>query len=492
MFFFLFTNSLAAFSPFFFSGYTAIFIKKKKKKKVAPHACRAMHISQVFVLSSRGDKLIFKDYRGDTPNSTYEVFFRKYNFWDGKLSQAPRGDCPPFFTEKGVQYAFVRRRQLFFVCTTRGNASANTLAEFLLRLVQLLKDYLGVVTEESVRKNFTLVYELLDEVADFGVVQETETDRLRPFVNNAVVSVLQPETLMDRLRRGEFDDKSKRSEEAATSVLTVDPAKKNEVYVDLMERLTMVFGVRGNVVNAAVEGTLTLKSFLAGTPTVTIGLSSDVVLRGSVAKGQAPPSGSIVLDGISFDNGVDTAEFARARQVSLRPSLGEMTVLRYCCFAPTGTPPFRLAQSLDVQSACRGVLLLRVRAELPADTTALAVRLCVPLPATTVSAAADFRSEGASHSYEWREAERELCWTVPKFSGGVEHQAQVRFTTSEEITPAMRREVGPVTLFFEIPQFNVTGVRVLSMQIDERGTAQNPGKWIRCITQANAYTFRTH
>lgn len=451
-----------------------------------------MHISQIFILSSRGDKLVFKDYREDTPDGTYEVFFRKYNFWDGKLSQAPRGDCPPFFTEKGVQYAFVKRRQLFFVCTTRENASPNTLAEFLLRLVQLLKDYLGVVTEESVRKNFTLVYELLDEVADFGVVQDTETDRLRPFVSNTVVSVLQPETLMDRLRRADFDDKSKRSDEAAMSVLTVDAAKKNEVYVDLLERLTMVFSARGNVVNAAVEGVLTLKSFLAGTPTVTIGLSTDIVLRGAVAPGQAPPPGSILLDGIAFDSGVDTSQFSRSRQVSLRPSLGEVTVLRYRCVAPGGTPPFRLAQSLDVQSACRGVLLLRVRAELPAATTALAVRLCVPLPATTVTAAADFKTDGASHSYEWREAERELCWTVPKFSGGVEHQAQVRFTTSEEITPAMRREVGPVSLFFEIPQFNVSGARVLSLQIDERGTAQNPGKWIRCITQANAYTFRTH
>jgi AP-4 complex subunit mu-1 len=451
-----------------------------------------MHVSQIFILSSRGDKLVFKDYREDTPTTTYEVFFRKYNFWDGKLSQAPRGDCPPFFSEKGVQYAFVKRRQLFFVCTTRENASPNTLAEFLLRLVQLLKDYLGVVTEESVRKNFALVYELLDEVADFGVVQETRTDRLRPFVSNAVVSVLQPETLMDRLCRGDFDDKSKRSDEAATSVLTVDPEKKNEVYVDLLERLTTVFSARGNVVNAAVEGALTLKSFLAGTPTVTVGMSNEIVLRSTVTKGQAVPPGSIVLDGITFDSGVDTSQFARTRQVSLRPALGEVTVLRYRCLSPAGTSPFRLAQSLDVQSTCRGILLLRVRAELPATTTALGVRICIPLPTTTVSAAMDFRTEGASHSYEWRESERELCWMVPKFSGGVEHQAQVRFTTSEEITPAMRREVGPVTLFFEIPQFSMTGARVLSLQIDERGTAQNPGKWIRCITQANAYTFRTH
>lgn len=450
-----------------------------------------MQLSQIFILSSRGDKLVFKEYREDITDNTYEVFFRKYNFWDGALSQAPRGDCPPFFTEKGVQYAYMKRRQLFFVATTRANASPNTLADFLLRLVQLLTDYLGVVTEESVRRNFALVYELLEEVADAGLVQETATDKLRPFISNPVVAVLAPETLFDRLRRADFDDKSKRSDEAATSVLAEGAGEKNEVYVDLIERLTMVFSARGTVVNAAVEGALMLKSFLPGSPTVTIGLSHDVTVHSALPRG-APPSGAIVFDGVSFDSRVDTSQFATLRQVSLRPSLGAVTVLKYRCTTPAGPPPFRLAQSLEVQSSCRGVVLLRIKAELPTDTTALAVRLCLPLPTTTVSAVADFRTGGASQDYEWREAERELCWLVPRFSGGVEHQAQVRFTTSEEITPAMRREVGPVSLFFEIPQYNLTGARVVSLHIDERGTVQNPGKWIRCITQANAYTFRTH
>lgn len=450
-------------------------------------------ISQLFILSPRGDKLVFKDYREDVSTDTYEVFFRKYNFWDGRLSQAPRGDCPPFFTEKGVQYAFVKRRHLFFVCTSRGNASPSTQAEFLLRVVELLKDYLGVVSEESVRKNFTLVYELLDEVVDCGVVQETATDRLRPFIAGDVIAVVPHETLMDRLRRADFGEKTKRSDEAAVSVLAADAAAKNEIFVDLLERLTMVFSARGAVVRVAIEGSLLLKSFLPGNPAVTVGLSPEIVLRSELPAGSPPTQpGTIQLEGIAFHDRVDTSLFGRSRQISLRPAMGETTVLRYRCLSPAGAPPFRLAHSLEVPSACRGVLQIRIRADLPTDVTALAVRVCVPLPSTTVSASAEFRTDGASHAYEWREAERELCWTVPKFSGGIEHQAFVRFTTSEEMTAAMKREVGPVSVYFEIPQYNVTGARVLSLNIDARGTAENPGKWIRCITQAGCYTFRSH
>ena len=44
------------------------------------------------------------------------------------------------------------------------------------------QDYCGLLTEEAVRKNFTLIYELLDEVMDYGVPQSTVTKILtQPF-----------------------------------------------------------------------------------------------------------------------------------------------------------------------------------------------------------------------------------------------------------------------------------------------------------------------
>ena len=36
------------------------------------------------------------------------------------------------------------------------------------RIANLIKDYTGRVSEESIRVNFVLIYELLDEVIDFG------------------------------------------------------------------------------------------------------------------------------------------------------------------------------------------------------------------------------------------------------------------------------------------------------------------------------------
>lgn len=53
---------------------------------------------------------------------------------------------------------------LLFVATTRVNVSPSLVLELLQRIARVIKDYLGVLNEDSFRKNFVLVYELLDEV----------------------------------------------------------------------------------------------------------------------------------------------------------------------------------------------------------------------------------------------------------------------------------------------------------------------------------------
>jgi AP-4 complex subunit mu-1 len=47
-----------------------------------------------------------------------------------------------------------------------------------------LQDYCGSVSEEAIRKNFPLIYELLDEAVDYGLPQNTSTEALKTFVMN--------------------------------------------------------------------------------------------------------------------------------------------------------------------------------------------------------------------------------------------------------------------------------------------------------------------
>ena len=58
---------------------------------------------------------------------------------------------------------------MFVVATTRRNASPSLILELLLRVARVVKDYCGVLTEDALRKNAILVYELLDEMLDHGL-----------------------------------------------------------------------------------------------------------------------------------------------------------------------------------------------------------------------------------------------------------------------------------------------------------------------------------
>ena len=51
--------------------------------------------------------------------------------------------------------------------------------------VDVFKDYFGELEEESIRDNFVIIYELLDETMDFGYPQTMESKILREYITQA-------------------------------------------------------------------------------------------------------------------------------------------------------------------------------------------------------------------------------------------------------------------------------------------------------------------
>jgi hypothetical protein len=74
----------------------------------------------------------------------------------------------------GVNYLHVKVNGLLFVATTRANVSPALILELLQRIARIIKDYCGILSEDSMRKNFVLVYELLDEIIVSASLSPTE------------------------------------------------------------------------------------------------------------------------------------------------------------------------------------------------------------------------------------------------------------------------------------------------------------------------------
>jgi AP-1 complex subunit mu len=48
-------------------------------------------------------------------------------------------------------------------------------------LIQVFQNYFKALEEESIRDNFVIIYELLDEMMDFGYPQTTDSKILQEF-----------------------------------------------------------------------------------------------------------------------------------------------------------------------------------------------------------------------------------------------------------------------------------------------------------------------
>ncbi|CAJ0929753.1 unnamed protein product [Ranitomeya imitator] len=202
-------------------------------------------ISQLFILSSKGDLLIYKDFVSDHGLSTNSAAA------DGlylKLSSLPSDQAPVVMEHEGGHFLHTRHRGLYFVISIRPDDSPFMYLDLLNRLAALIRDYCGDLSEDVVRLNFALIYELLDEVLDYGFIQTTSTDVLKNFIQSDPV-VTKPFSLLDLSSVGLFGAETQQSKVAPSSaasrpVLSArhPQGDQNEIFLDVIERMTVAVG----------------------------------------------------------------------------------------------------------------------------------------------------------------------------------------------------------------------------------------------------------
>eukprot|EP00240_Pyramimonas_obovata_P012524 CAMPEP_0118934656 /NCGR_PEP_ID=MMETSP1169-20130426/13943_1 /TAXON_ID=36882 /ORGANISM="Pyramimonas obovata, Strain CCMP722" /LENGTH=238 /DNA_ID=CAMNT_0006877583 /DNA_START=145 /DNA_END=857 /DNA_ORIENTATION=- len=231
-------------------------------------------ISQFFVLSLRGDVIISRDYRYDVPKTSSETFFRKVKFWGREGETAP-----PVFHADGVNYFHLKTGGLLFMVTTKKNIAPSFVLELISRVAAVAKDYCGVLTEDALRKNFILVYELLDEMIDYGCPTNTSTEMLKQYIFNEPIaaqpaSVSRPniKTLFAPPKIVTANNKSvvSKSRDGKTN--------RDEIFVDVIERISVTFNANGYVQTQEVDGSIMMKSFLSQNPDVKVALNEDLTI----------------------------------------------------------------------------------------------------------------------------------------------------------------------------------------------------------------------
>ncbi|KAH7289566.1 hypothetical protein KP509_30G009100 [Ceratopteris richardii] len=444
-------------------------------------------ISQFFVLSLRGDNIIFRDYRADVPKSSAEIFFRKVKFWKGEEGE----EAPPVFNVDGVNYLHVKVAGLLFVATSRVNVSPSLVLELLQRIVRVAKDYLGVLNEESLRKNFVLVYELLDETIDFGYPQTTSTEVLKSYVFNEPITI-DAARIPNLGAAAIFMQGSRRMPGTAVtkSVVANEPGgkKREEIFVDIIEKISVTFSSSGYILTSEVDGTIQMKSYLTGNPEIRLALNEDLSI-GSGEYGGSGGMGMVMLDDCNFHESVRLDDFDLDRTLTLVPPDGEFPVMNYR-MTQEFKVPFKVYPTISDVGAFKAELVLKVRAEFANTITANSVVLRVPLPKSTTRATFQLELGASGQSTDFKESNKMMEWSLRKVTGGSEHLLRVKLTLSQERNANIKKETGPVSMNFTIPMYNASRLQVRYLQIVKKSKTYNPYRWVRYVTHANSYVVR--
>lgn len=435
-------------------------------------------ICQFYLLSPRGDSIIFRDFRGDIPKSTSEIFFRAVKFYGGKQQ-----DAPPVFNLDGLNYLYLKKHGLYFVFVTKDNCSASFVLEMLTRVTKVFKDYCGVLTEESIRVNFVLIYELLDEILDFGYVQDTSTELLKAYVFNEPVLMSKakqnfrmnsrtvPSSAVERPIQNESNKKGKK--------------RKNEIFVDIYERINITFNANGVALSSSIDGNITMKSYLAGNPELRLALNEEMVIgRGS---GQSS-FGVLEIDDCNFHECCNLENFDSQRLLSFVPPDGEFVVMNYRITNDFRTP-FRIFPFFELVKPYKIELIIKIRADIPEHNYGGNVVISFPVPKSTSSVSSELGVGVVGQSSEYDQQERRVIWKIKKFVGGTEQTLRTKITLNAAHTSTVRKDVGPISMMFEIPMYNPSGLQVRYLRILENA-GYNPYRWVRYVTRSSSYVCR--
>ncbi|XP_071710373.1 AP-1 complex subunit mu-2-like [Rutidosis leptorrhynchoides] len=420
--------------------------------------------SALFILDIKGRCLISRHYRSDVSSVQAENFFTKLLEKEGDIETHG-----PVIIDKGISYMFIQHNNVYLMIASRQNCNVGSLFVFLHRLAGVFHHYFQEFEEESLRDNFVVVHELLDEVMDFGYPQYTEAMILSEFIKTDAYKM----------------ETTQRPPMAVTNAVSWRNEglyyKKNEVFLDVVESVNTMVNSSGQILRSDVVGELKMRTYLSGMPECKLGLNDRVLFE---AQGGTRGK-TIDLGDIRFHQCVRLARFENDRTISFIPPDGSFDLMTYRL--GTQVKPLIWVEALiEKHARSRIEMLIKARSQFKERSTATNVQIHIPVPSDATKPIVRATMGSASYAPE----HESLVWRIRSFPGNKEYMLRAEFTlpsvTSEDATPDRK---APIRVKFDIPYFTVSGIQVRYLKIIEKSGYQTI-PWVRYITTAGEYEIR--
>ena len=220
-------------------------------------------IDSLFIIGEDKQIIIEKHWKSIIERSVLEPFYVSLK------SCVSSSDVPPVLENGDYVLFVVKEDNIFFIAVSKNEVSPMLAIEFIKRIISLFRAYINNVSEMKIRSNFSLIYQLLDEVADFGVPVITE-----PSIMSSLIAV--PTTLnkmssfMNKVVGFADEDTWLPGSNNSTISWRRPDVKyaRNEIRFYIVERLNATVTPKGKIVDVSANGTVRVQSRLSGNPEI--------------------------------------------------------------------------------------------------------------------------------------------------------------------------------------------------------------------------------
>lgn len=410
-----------------------------------------------------------RNYRDDVTQQDVENFHLILNEKEDEL-----GFKTPIFTRNNVNYAYVKRNNLHLVSLSRKNVNVTAALAFLHKIIEVFSQYFGEFDEEAVRDNFVTIYELLDEMIDFGFPQITESRILQEYITQEGYGLTSHQV---KPPMAVTNAVSWRSEGVFY--------RKNEVFIDVIESVNLLANATGQVVRCEVEGAIKMNALLTGMPELRLGLNELIFLdntdRNTSSRNNSTKG--VELEDVKFHQCVRLSRFHNDRTISFIPPDGEFDLMNYRL--STQARPLIWVEVLTEKHAhSRIEFMVKAVSNFKRRCTANNVVIKIPVPEDADSP--KFRTSIGTVKYA--ADENAFAWSIKSFPGAKELLLNAHFSlpSIESTEPETKR---PIRVAFEVPYYTVSGLQVKYLKIIEKqGYSALP--WVRYLTKDGDYQLR--
>jgi AP-2 complex subunit mu-1 len=424
-------------------------------------------ISSIVFVNAKGEILIYRIYKNDITRA------ETLNFCTRIIARKESKEVP-IINLDGVSFIHTTVKDVTLVATTKSNVNAIMVIQFLYAVVNLYKAYFGGEFDENhVRKHFVLIYELLDEVMDFGVPQILEPNLLKKYIMEGEMKVdLNDINKLPQITNQVTGATSWRDENVSY--------KKNEVFLDVIEGVNVLLSNKGTILRADVHGQVVVNCQLSGMPECKFGMNDNFLMQKDSRK-----SGDkgITIDDLKFHQCVGLGKFDKERAITFVPPDGFFELMSYR-ISENVNLPFKIMPVINEYGKSKIEVRIKLKALFEKMIYATNVVIKVPCPKNT----AIVNTSAGVGKAKYEPENGGVMWRIKKFQGETETLLRCDIQLSET-TQDKPWAKPPISMNFQVPMFTASGLRVRFFRISEK-SGYKPIKWIRYITKAGEFQHR--